>query len=111
MRQPRRLARKQFEQMRHLRRQSRRKRHDRGQGQPAQECRRFGAEFIVQVPRDLSLVKVETRNGSLTFSSIAATIVATTGAGLIKLDDLAGPVKIASGGGNVEAGNLGNDLT
>jgi hypothetical protein len=72
---------------------------------------RFGAEFIVQVPRDLSLVKVQTRGGSLTFSSIAATIIASTGAGLIKLDDLAGPVKITSGGGNVEAGNLGSDLT
>ncbi len=72
---------------------------------------RFGAEFIVQAPRDLSLVRVQTRSGSLAFSSIAATIVATTGAGLIKLDDLAGPVKIASGGGNVEAGNLGSDLT
>jgi len=71
----------------------------------------LGAEFILQVPRDLSLVKVQTRGGSLTFSSIAATIVATTGAGLIKMDDLAGPVKIASGGGNVEAGNLGSDLT
>jgi len=72
---------------------------------------RFGAEFIVQVPRDLNVVKVQTRTGSLTFGSIAATIVATTGAGLIKMDDLAGPVKIASGGGNVEAGNLGSDLT
>jgi DUF4097 and DUF4098 domain-containing protein YvlB len=75
------------------------------------ELTRFGAEFIVQVPRDLGLVRVQTRGGSLTFTSIAATIVASTGAGLIKLDDLAGPVKIASGGGNVEAGNLGSDLT
>ena len=72
---------------------------------------RFGAEFIVQVPRDLSLVKVDTRGGSLSFSSIAATIVASTGAGLIKLNDLAGPVKIVSGGGNIEGGNLGNDFT
>jgi len=72
---------------------------------------RFGAEFLVQVPRDISLVKVQTRGGSLSFSSIAATIVATTGAGLIKLDDLGGPVTIASGGGNVEAGNLGGNLT
>jgi hypothetical protein len=72
---------------------------------------RFGVEFVLQVPRDVSLVKVQTRNGSLAFTSIGATIEATTGAGLIKLDDLAGPVKIASGGGNVEAGNLGSDLT
>ncbi len=72
---------------------------------------RFGSEFIVQAPRDLTLVKVETRGGSLAFTSIAATIVASTGAGLIKLDDLAGPVKIVSGGGNIEAGNLGNDFS
>lgn len=72
---------------------------------------RFGAEFVVQVPRDINLVKVETRGGSLTFSSIAATIVATTGGGLIRLDDLAGPVKISSGGGNVEAGNLGGSFS
>ncbi len=78
---------------------------------PAKYLNRFGAEFIVQVPREVSQVKVQTRNGSLTFSSIGATIQATTGAGLIKLDDLAGPVKISSGGGNVEAGNLGSDLT
>jgi len=72
---------------------------------------RFGAEFVLQIPRDLNLLKVETRGGSLTFTSIAATLVASTGAGLIKLDDLAGPVKIVSGGGNIEGGNLGNDFT
>lgn len=77
----------------------------------SKDLQRLGAEFILQVPRDLSVLKVQTRGGSLTFSSIAAMIVASTGAGLIKLDDLAGPVKIASGGGNVEAGNLGGDLT
>ncbi len=77
----------------------------------ARNLSRFGAEFILQVPREVTLVKVQTRMGSLAFSSIAATIEATTGAGLIKLNDLAGPVKIASGGGNVEAGNLGSDLT
>ncbi len=72
---------------------------------------RMGAEFVVQVPRDVSLIQVQTRGGSLTFSSIAAPIVASTGAGPIKLDNLSGPVKISSGGGNVEAGNLGSDLT
>jgi|HubBroStandDraft_6_1064221.scaffolds.fasta_scaffold52724_2 DUF4097 and DUF4098 domain-containing protein YvlB len=72
---------------------------------------RFGAEFILQVPRDLNVVRVETRGGSLAFTSIAANIVASTGAGLIKLDDLAGPVKIVSGGGNIEGGNLGNDFS
>ena len=31
--------------------------------------------------------------------------------GFAKLDDLAGPVKIVSGGGNIEGGNLGNDFS
>jgi hypothetical protein len=81
------------------------------EGRTKKNLQHFGVEFVVQVPRDISLVKVETRGGSLTFSAIAATIVATTGGGLIRLDDLAGPVKISSGGGNVEAGNLGGSFS
>ena len=72
---------------------------------------RFNAEFVVQVPRDLELVRVETRSGDLNLNSLTATILGTTGGGAVKLDDLSGPVKIASGGGNVEGGNLGADFT
>jgi hypothetical protein len=72
---------------------------------------RFNAEFVVQVPRDLEVVRVETRSGALNLNSMTATILATTGGGSIKLDDLAGPVKISSGGGVVEGGNLGADFT
>ncbi len=72
---------------------------------------RFNAEFIVQVPRELELVRVETRSGALNFNSLTATILATTGGGAVKLDDLGGPVKIASGSGTVEGGNLGADFT
>ncbi len=104
------LARKQFEQMRISTLRSGDTNVIEGKI-PSKNLQRVGLEFVVQVPREVSLVKVQTRNGSLAFSSIGATIEASTGAGLIKLDDLAGPVKIASGGGNVEAGNLGSDLT
>ncbi len=72
---------------------------------------RFNADFVVQVPRELELVRVETRGGALSLNSITATIFATTGGGAIKLDDLGGPVKIATGGGNVEGGNLRADFT
>ena len=72
---------------------------------------RFDAEFVLQVPRELELVRVETRSGALNLNSLTATILATTGGGPVKLDDLAGPVKIASGGGAVEGGNLGADFT
>ena len=72
---------------------------------------RFNAEFVVQVPRELELVRVETRSGALNLSSLTATILGTTGGGAVKLDDLGGPVKITSGGGSVEGGNLGADFT
>jgi Putative adhesin len=72
---------------------------------------RFNAEFVVQVPRELELVRVETRMGALNLNSLTATILGSTGGGNVKLDDLAGPVKISSGGGSVEGGNLGADFT
>jgi len=72
---------------------------------------RFNAEFVVQIPRQLDVVKVETRGGSLNFSSIAATVLGATGGGWVKLDDLDGSVKITSGGGNVEVGRLGSDFS
>jgi hypothetical protein len=81
------------------------------EGRASKNLQHFGVEFVVQVPRDMNLVKVDTRSGSLTFGSIAGTILATTGGGSIRLDDLAGPVKISSGGGDVEAGNLGGNLS
>jgi DUF4097 and DUF4098 domain-containing protein YvlB len=81
------------------------------EGRTNKNLLRFGVEFLVQVPRDMTSVKVETHSGSLAFSSLAANIVATTGSGLIRLDDLTGPVKISSGGGNVEAGNLGGSFS
>jgi hypothetical protein len=72
---------------------------------------RFNAEFVVQVPRELQRVRVETRGGALSLNSITATIFGKTGGGAIKLDDLGGPVEIATGGGAVEGGNLGADFT
>jgi hypothetical protein len=72
---------------------------------------RFNAEFVVQIPRQLEVVKVETRGGSLNFISIAATVMAATGGGAVKLDDLEGTVKITSGGGNVDVGRLGGDFS
>ena len=72
---------------------------------------RFNAEFVVQIPRELEMVKVETRGGSLNFSSIVATVLGATGAGSVTLDNLDGSVKITSGGGNVEVGRLGSDFS
>jgi hypothetical protein len=75
------------------------------------DLRRFSAEFLVQIPRKLEVVKVETRGGPLNFSSIVATVLGATGGGSVTLDDLDGSVRITSGGGNVEVGRLGSDFS
>jgi DUF4097 and DUF4098 domain-containing protein YvlB len=72
---------------------------------------RFNAEFVVQIPRQLEIVKVETRGGSLNLSSVVATVLGATGAGSVTLDNLDGSVKITSGGGNVEVGRIGSDFS
>ncbi len=72
---------------------------------------RFTAEFIIQIPRTLDMVKVETHGGALSFSSIAAAVTGSTGGGPIKLDDLEGTIKMTSGGGNVDVGRLGGDFS
>lgn len=77
----------------------------------AKNLNRFNAEFVVQVPRELETVRVETRGGALNLTSLTATILGSTTGGAVKLDDLRGPVKIISGGGNVDGGNLGADFT
>ena len=103
-------ARKQFEQM-HIS-ANRTAEFDAIEGRLAnRNLVRFNAEFEVQVPQQLELLKVETRGGALDLSSITATIMGATGGGLVRLDDLMGPVKITSGGGNVDAGHLGADFS
>jgi len=72
---------------------------------------RFSTDFIVQVPKDLGVVKVDTRSGTLNLSSITATIFGSTGGGAVKLDDLGGPVKVFTAGGAVEGGDLAGDFT
>ncbi len=71
---------------------------------------RLTADIAVQIPRQTQVVKVETRSGSLGFTSISGSITGVTGAGGVKLDDISGPVTIKSGGGVIEAGNVGSDL-
>ena len=71
---------------------------------------RLAVDIAVQIPRLTSVVKVETRMGSLSFNAINGSITGVTGAGAVKLDDISGTVKIISGGGVIEAGNVGSDL-
>ncbi len=69
------------------------------------------ADFAMQVPYDLKRVLLTTGGGAMKLSSLAAVVTGKTGAGPVKLNDLAGPVAITTGGGDVVGGSLGSEAT
>src|SRR5437762_4987360 len=81
----------------------------RGQASEHQRTRNFSADFSVQVPRGLELVKAETGGGSLEVKAISGRVEAETGGGSMRLDDIGGGIEARSGGGNVEVGYVAQD--
>lgn len=73
-------------------------------------ARKFSADFALQVPRELDLLKVNTDGGSLSVSNIGGKVAAESGGGSVKLSDIAGPISAETGGGSVEVSNATNDL-
>lgn len=72
----------------------------RGQG-------KLSAEFIVEVPREMDLVKIETKGGDADVTNITGNAVAESGGRNILFDAIGGAVTAETGGGNVRIGNAG----
>ncbi len=72
--------------------------------------RRFSGEFVINVPRDMEWVKVETEGGSVSTTGIAGRADAESGGGSIHLDDIGGAINAETGGGSIDVGNVGSDL-
>lgn len=72
--------------------------------------RRSSSEFVINIPRNTDLVKVETDGGDLTATGIAGRVEAETGGGSIHLDDIAGVISAETGGGSIDVGTVGGDL-
>lgn len=72
---------------------------------------RSSDEFIINVPRNTDLVKVETEGGELTATGIAGRVEGQTGGGNIHLDDIGGAINAETGGGSIEVGTVGGELT
>jgi DUF4097 and DUF4098 domain-containing protein YvlB len=72
--------------------------------------RRSSSEFVINVPRNTDLVKVETDGGDLIATGIAGRVEGETGGGSIHLDDIAGTISAETGGGSIEVGTVGGDL-
>jgi DUF4097 and DUF4098 domain-containing protein YvlB len=71
---------------------------------------RSSSEFVLNVPRNLDLVKVETDGGDVTANGLGGRVEAESGGGSIRLDDIGGAVSAETGGGSIDVGTVGDDL-
>jgi DUF4097 and DUF4098 domain-containing protein YvlB len=72
--------------------------------------RHCSSEFSVMVPREMTLVKLETDGGNVDASGVAGHVEAESGGGSIHFDDIGGGVNAETGGGSIEVGTVSGDL-
>lgn len=72
--------------------------------------RKFSGEFIITVPRNLELAKIETDGGNVRTTGIAGRVEIQSGGGSIHADDIAGAIDAETGGGTIDVGTGGNDV-
>jgi hypothetical protein len=72
---------------------------------------RSSSEFVINLPRNTDLVKVETEGGDLTATGVTGRVEGETGGGSIHLDDIGGVISAETGGGSIDVGTVGGDLT
>lgn len=72
--------------------------------------RRFSGEFDINVPREISLVKIETEGGNVDTTGISGRVEAESGGGSIHLDDIGGGVRAETGGGSIDVGTISGDI-
>jgi DUF4097 and DUF4098 domain-containing protein YvlB len=67
-------------------------------------------EFVINVPRNLELARLETSGGDLTVNGIVGRVEAESGGGKLRIDDIGGPVTAETGGDSIEIGTVNGDL-
>lgn len=72
---------------------------------------KFSGEFLVNVPRAMDAVKVETDGGSVSTMGIAGRVDAESGGGSIQLKDIGGLISAETGGGSIDVGSAGSDVS
>ncbi|MFZ0816431.1 MAG: DUF4097 family beta strand repeat-containing protein, partial [Candidatus Sulfotelmatobacter sp.] len=72
--------------------------------------RKFSGEFIINIPRDTGLVKIETEGGNIDTMGIAGRVEAQSGGGSMRLDDIGGGAYAETGGGSIDVGTIAGDI-
>jgi len=73
--------------------------------------RRMSADFALQVPRDMQLVNVNTRGGSVSVQNIAGRVESETAGGSISLNQIGGAVMANTMGGSINVGSASGEVT
>jgi DUF4097 and DUF4098 domain-containing protein YvlB len=71
---------------------------------------RLSVDITVNVPRELSLAKIETHGGSVEVAGIAGRVEAETAGGNIHVNDIGGALRAETSGGSIDVGNVGGDV-
>jgi DUF4097 and DUF4098 domain-containing protein YvlB len=72
---------------------------------------KFSGDFVINVPREMDEVKVETDGGGVSTTGITGRVDAQSGGGTIRLDDIGGAINAETGGGGIEVGNVASDVS
>jgi DUF4097 and DUF4098 domain-containing protein YvlB len=72
--------------------------------------RECAGDFVIRVPRNMELAKIETDGGSVMATGIGGRAEIESGGGSIHLDDIGGAVSAETGGGGIEVGTVGGDV-
>jgi len=66
--------------------------------------RKFSGDIVLNVPRELELVRIETQCGDISVKDIAGNFEGESGGGAIVVDTIGGTVTAETGGGDVRVG-------
>jgi len=81
-----------------------------GDWQGGHQPRHCSSEFAVMVPRDMTLVKLETDGGNVDATGLTGKVEAQSGGGSVHLDDIGGGAYAETGGGAIAVGTVSGDL-
>jgi len=73
--------------------------------------RKFSGEFVISVPKNLELAKIQTDGGSVRATGLAGRVEVQSGGGSLRLDDIAGVIDAETGGGAIDVGTAGSDVS
>jgi hypothetical protein len=72
--------------------------------------RTLSGDFMIKVPREISLVKIETEGGNVDTTGVAGRVEAESGGGSMHLDDIGGGANVETSGGGIEVGTITGDI-